>query len=80
MKDKLEKRLEQLNADYLQGCKLLEETNNKQSELRETLLRMNGAIRVLQEELADYDGDEVDASADDNEVNMQLVDSNASGT
>lgn len=52
MKDQLQQRLEALRAEFESGQKMLAETDAKQATLRETLLRIAGAIQVLEEELA----------------------------
>jgi hypothetical protein len=52
MKQQLEQRLEELRAEYAAGQKTLDELENKQMALRNTLLRINSAIRVLEEELS----------------------------
>lgn len=52
MRDKLEGRLESLKSEYESGQKMMAELEAKQSDLRDTLLRIIGAIQVLEEELA----------------------------
>ncbi len=51
MRERIEKRLEQLKSEYESGQKMLAETEAKAAQLRETLLRISGAIQVLEEEL-----------------------------
>lgn len=51
MKDQLEKRLTDLKAEFSSGQKMLAELEVKEAALRETLLRVSGAIQVLEEEL-----------------------------
>ncbi|NEO63522.1 MAG: hypothetical protein F6J98_25030 [Moorea sp. SIO4G2] len=51
MKQQLEKRLQQLKAEYESGQKVLAELETKQANVNETLLRIAGAIQVLEEEL-----------------------------
>jgi predicted nuclease with TOPRIM domain len=51
MRTQLEARLQQLKAEFEAGQHLLAELEAKQANLRETLLRISGAIQVLQEEL-----------------------------
>ena len=61
MKEQLEKRLEELKAEFESGQKALAELEARQAGLRETLLRISGAIQVLKEELGkanDDNGDE----------------------
>ena len=59
MRDRLEKRLEELRAEFEKGKSILQELEAKTASVRETMLRLAGAIQVLQEELAaaeDADG------------------------
>ncbi|MGK7902091.1 MAG: hypothetical protein AB4352_11905 [Hormoscilla sp.] len=51
MKERLERRLKALKAEFDAGQKLLAEYETKQASLRETLLRISGAIQVIEEEL-----------------------------
>jgi uncharacterized coiled-coil protein SlyX len=52
MQAQLEKRLQSLREEFAQGQQVLAELNNKQRDLQHTLLRIQGAIQVLEEELA----------------------------
>jgi len=52
MREQLEQRLKQLKAEFEAGQKMLAELEAKQASVRETLLRISGAIQVLEEELA----------------------------
>ncbi len=52
MRERLERRLEELTAEYEAGQKMLAELEARQAALRDTLLRINGAMTVLKEELA----------------------------
>ena len=51
MQQQLTQRLQQLKSEYEAGEKMLAELEQKQRALRETLLRISGAIQVLEEEL-----------------------------
>jgi hypothetical protein len=51
MKEQLQQRLQQLKAEFESGQKVLADLEIKQTSLRETLLRIAGAIQVLEEEL-----------------------------
>ena len=51
MKEKLEKRLEELKKEYQTGQKTLSDLQGQMNALRETLLRISGAIQVLEEEI-----------------------------
>ncbi len=48
MKDKLEQPLGELKAEFASGQKMLAELETRQAELRQTLLRISGAIQVLE--------------------------------
>jgi predicted nuclease with TOPRIM domain len=52
MKEQLEQRLRELTSEFEAGQKMLAELEAKQANLRETLLRISGAIQVLQEMLS----------------------------
>ena len=49
MKDQVQQRLHQLQAEFESGQKLLRDLEARQQEVRDTLLRIGGAIQVLQE-------------------------------
>ncbi|NER38958.1 MAG: hypothetical protein F6J93_34215 [Oscillatoria sp. SIO1A7] len=55
MKEKLERRLESLKAEYEAGKKMLADLEAKEDSLRETLLRISGAIQVLEEMLGNIE-------------------------
>ncbi len=52
MKHQLEQRLKELKSEFESGQKALADLEVKQMNLRNTLLRISGAIQVLEEELA----------------------------
>ena len=52
MKSQLEERLKELKAEFESGQKALADLEVKQADLQKTLLRISGAIQVLEEELA----------------------------
>ena len=52
MKSQLEQRLKELKNEFQAGQKMLAELQAKEASLRDTLLRITGAIQVLEEELA----------------------------
>jgi predicted nuclease with TOPRIM domain len=58
MKERLEQRLDGLKAEFESGQKMLAELEAKQANLRDSLLRISGAIQVLEEELGGDDGDD----------------------
>jgi predicted nuclease with TOPRIM domain len=53
MKEKLQRRLQNLKSEFEEGQKILAELEAKQASLRETLLRISGAIQVLEEVLSE---------------------------
>ncbi len=67
MKEQLEQRLETLKAEFETGQKSLSELESRQASLRETLLRISGAIQVLEEEL----NGEAQATPDEAEASLQ---------
>lgn len=52
MREQLQKRLEELKAELEAGQKMLTELEVKRENLRQTLLRISGAVQILEEELA----------------------------
>ena len=55
MKDQLQKRLADLKTEYETGQKMLARMENDEIILRNNLLRISGAIQVLEEELEKSD-------------------------
>lgn len=55
MKEKLQQRLQSLKTEYEDGQKMLADLEVQQANLRKTLLRISGAIQVLEETLAEVD-------------------------
>ena len=51
MRDRLQGRLAKLRDEFARGQEQLTQTEARARELRETLLRIAGAIQVLEEEL-----------------------------
>jgi predicted nuclease with TOPRIM domain len=62
MKEQLEKRLAELQAEFEAGQKALADLEAQQANLRNTLLRISGAIQVLQEELEKAQADSTDTN------------------
>ncbi|GAX37249.1 hypothetical protein [Nodularia sp. NIES-3585] len=52
MKEQLEKRLAELKTEFASGQKVMAELETKQANLRDTLLRISGAIQILEEEIS----------------------------
>lgn len=53
MKEQLEGRVQSLKQEYEAGQKMLVDLERRQMELQQTLLRISGAIQVLEELLAE---------------------------
>jgi len=51
MREQLQERLDKLKAEFEQGQKMLAELDTQRENVRQTLLRISGAIQVLEEEL-----------------------------
>ena len=56
MREQMQTRLEELKKEFEVGQQRLQETERQQALLRETLLRISGAIQVLEEVLANGGG------------------------
>ncbi len=52
MKEQLEKRLAELKSEFEAGQKMLADLEAKKNELQATMLRISGAIQVIEEMLA----------------------------
>jgi len=52
MRTQLQQRLQSLKAEFESGQKMLADLENQKANLRETLLRISGAIQVIEEELS----------------------------
>lgn len=59
MREKLENRLTALKAEFEAGQNMLAQLENKELNLRNTLIRISGAIQVLEEELNKADAADV---------------------
>jgi len=53
MREQLELRLKELTAEFEAGQQMLAELDAKRADLQQTLLRIDGAVQVLAELLAD---------------------------
>lgn len=51
MREQLEKRLAALRSEYESGRRALADLDEKRAALSDTMLRISGAIQVLEEEL-----------------------------
>lgn len=63
MRQQLKQRLQELKAEFATGQKMLADLEAKQANLRETLLRISGAVQVLEEVLAERSPAEAPALA-----------------
>lgn len=74
MKEQLQKRLQALQIEYEAGQKALANLEVQKTNLRETLLRISGAIQVLEEELAiaQRQQQEIDQKVNQNHTIEQL--------
>ena len=64
MREKLEERLTALRQEFDAGRRMLADLEARQGELRQTLLRIGGAVQVLEELLAAEEPGDEDAPAD----------------
>ena len=62
MKTQIEARLQELRDEYTAGVGVMNDLQKKQDELRTTLMRISGAIQVLEEVLATEDAAATDAA------------------
>lgn len=62
MKEHLQNRLQSLKTEYAEGQKILADLEAKQASVRDALLRISGAIQVL-EEIFQESSDETDDTA-----------------
>lgn len=65
MKDQLKRRLEELKAEYEAGQNLLNELEAKQASTQQTVLRISGAIQVLEELLNQATSENKDGKVSD---------------
>lgn len=62
MQDQLQQRLTDLKDEFESGQKMLADLERKQTDLQQTLLRISGAIQVLEELLAPSEAPAVNGS------------------
>jgi len=53
----MKQRLKELRSEFESGQKALADLEHRQADLRSSLLRISGAIQVLEEELDKHNGD-----------------------
>ncbi|MBD2112587.1 MULTISPECIES: hypothetical protein [Cyanophyceae] len=74
MQEKLQQRLQSLKSEYEAGQKVLTELEAKQTNVRDTLLRISGAIQVLEETLSEVNESDL---AENDAVPAEPVDTEA---
>ncbi|MGD1701422.1 hypothetical protein [Dapis sp. BLCC M229] len=74
MKQQLKQRLQELKAEFESGQKVFTELDDKRTNVQNTLLRIQGAIQVLEEELAKVNEDETSVST--NELDTEALTAN----
>jgi hypothetical protein len=52
LREQMEKRVAELDAEYRSGQEMLAQVETRRAELQQTLLRISGALQVIQELLA----------------------------
>jgi hypothetical protein len=68
VREQLEQRISELRAEQQKGQQMLGELEGRLSELRQTMLRISGAIQVLEELLAGASPEGVTPLATDGEL------------
>ncbi len=63
MKKQMEKRLNELRAEYESGQQMIAETEASLANMRASMLRISGAIQVLEEQLGLEASDQGDGEA-----------------
>lgn len=72
MKQQLKQRLQSLKAEFESGKQVIQELEAKQANLRDTLLRISGAIQVLEEELAKAEEGTTQLSINDEQLMREI--------
>lgn len=73
MKAKMEQRLTALKSEFESGQKMLADLQARQTGLRETLLRISGAIQVLEELARDEEPEDTATSSEDTAARQPYV-------
>ncbi len=69
MREQLEQRLQELRTEFRAGEKLLAELEAKQMNLRSSMLRISGAIQVLEELLhSEQEGNQESVNSENPEM------------
>jgi prefoldin subunit 5 len=64
MKEQLQQRIEQLTEEYRSGEKMLADLDQRRAELQATMLRISGALQVLQELVGPTVADEAEPASE----------------
>lgn len=62
MRAEIQKRVSELEAEYREGQRMLADLEAKQADLQQTVLRISGALQVLNELLAAENASETDGA------------------
>lgn len=73
MRQQLEQRLQELKAEFESGQKVLADLEAKQTTVRDTLLRISGAIQALEELLSQADNENSDESSNSSKVETDTL-------
>lgn len=65
MREQLQARLEELKGEFGTGQARMRELESQEAQLRQTMLRISGAIQVLEEMLSSETGGEAGADSGD---------------
>ena len=79
MREQLQARLQELKAEFGKGEQTLQELEEQVATVRQNMLRISGAIQVLEEVLADGDSTRDDGEVTD-KVRAATVEPGLSGT
>ena len=73
MKEQLKQRLEKLGNELASGQKMIVDLKAKQKNLNQTLLRIQGAIQVLEEEIVKREQDDFAETLDCSKNNVESL-------
>ena len=75
MKHQLEQRLQELKAEFASGQKVLADLEAKQANVRDTLLRISGAIQAIEELLSQADSESSNDLVNASNINASKTES-----
>jgi predicted nuclease with TOPRIM domain len=73
MKQQINQRLQSLKSEFEAGQKMMADLEAKQANLRDTLLRISGAIQVLEELMSETPEIEENGSQEPEAVKAEVV-------